>query len=175
MTNFQHKCAWCDKDLVPSEDIPRQKIVTHGICKECLNKVLCQEVARPLTEYLNYLSVPILLVDSNVEVKHTNLAASKLLGKQISEINGQLGGKVIECKHSREPGGCGKTIHCEACEIRNAVTHTFKTGESKEKIPCYREIITSEGIKKIRLMISTEKENDVVFLRVDELGPDEES
>jgi hypothetical protein len=77
----------------------------------------------------------------------------------------------MECARARLPGGCGKTEHCKACAIRNTVMETHATGKAVEKREAYQLVITPRGETKMRLLISTEKINQVVLLRIDEMAP----
>jgi len=65
----------------------------------------------------------------------TNSMALELLGKTESETHGQLGGKVFNCNHAQEPGGCGGAIHCSGCTVRRCVMHTFQIGECQVLVP----------------------------------------
>ncbi len=46
---------------------------------------------------------------------------------------------------------------------------THESGKSKVNQVAYQDIDTPEGTKRMRFHISTEKVDDIVFLRIDEL------
>ncbi|MBI5557758.1 MAG: PAS domain-containing protein [Deltaproteobacteria bacterium] len=163
-------CAWCKNEIEPhgSPSAENGTPVTHGICPACLRKVL-QHEARSLRDFLDRFPQPVLVVDSDVKVITANQAGLAALGKKSKEIEGELGGDVFGCDYARLPQGCGKTIHCKSCVIRNTVTDTLRTGRSHIRVPAYPELHFLTGEKKIRFLISTEKVGDTVFLRIDEV------
>ena len=127
----------------------------------------------PLREYLDHLEAPVLVVNGDGVVKTANKVAQDLLQKDLSEIEGYLGGKVFECVHSTEPGGCGETIHCSGCAIRRTVMETLNTGNNQLRVPASLDCKTHTGVCGIHYLISTEKLGEVVLLRVDEVNPGE--
>lgn len=166
-------CSWCNTDF-GSKPGPEQSI-THGICPTCYTRVLAEEFSAPpparLEEFLEALGVPVFLADDDVRVHAGNQLAASLVGKKLDELPGKYGGQVIECVNASRPGGCGKTILCRTCVIRNSVTDTFQTGKSHIRLPASRELATDEGVVSVRFVISTEKVGPVVLLRIDEVLP----
>lgn len=163
-------CAWCGKGL---DDESRKgndnEPITHGICPDCVRKNLRHE-AIDMTDFLNRFSHPVMVVDNDVRILAINRAALIALNKKAEEVGGRLGGEVIACTYARQPGGCGKTVHCKYCTIRNTVADTYKTGKSHVRVPAYADLhhITKEN--QIRFLISTEKVGDAVLLRIDEMS-----
>ncbi len=76
---------------------------------------------------------------------------------------------MFDCIHASKPGGCGETIHCKACTIRNTVEETFETGRSFHRIPATLKVIKKAETKDIASYISTEKSGDFVILKIEEL------
>lgn len=74
--------------------------------------------------------------------------------------------------HSKLPEGCGQTIHCKSCTIRNSVMDTLNTGISHTNVPAYLDKSLS---KKTKYLITTEKAGDAVLLRIDELSDEKNS
>jgi hypothetical protein len=164
-------CAWCKIDLgAVKSEVFSEAAITHGICEKCAAKFL-HPLRATLIEFLDSLAVPIVVVDSTVCVSSANKQAKTLLQKELPDIVGFLGGDVFECAYSKLPGGCGKTVHCVACTIRNTVTDTFQLGKSHLHVPAYLNQGTLDvNCNKIQLVISTEKVMDVVLLRIDKIG-----
>ncbi len=160
-------CAFCDKEILSGDDNEGpNEIISHGVCQPCFNHIKAT-MGVDLYEYLDMLDYPVLLVDDDVTVLAANTKAKAFVGKDIVKIAGNKGGEVFECIHAKEPGGCGKTVHCSGCTIRNSVTETFKTGNiiNKKSATICQEI---DGITQtIELLISTRKEGDVVILKVE--------
>jgi PAS domain-containing protein len=159
-------CAWCGVTLGPG-DRPEDAVVTHGICASCSARFFSPGSHADLQGFLDRLPVPILVVDGNVRILGANSAAQELLGRSIEELRGQLGGDAIECEHAARPGGCGRTLHCKACAIRNTVADTHGTSRSHRGVPATREVGGGEGLREAAFHISTEKLGGFVLLRID--------
>lgn len=126
---------------------------------------------RSLREYLDTLDVPVVVVDDDVRVITANEQAQLLFGKKLPVIEGSYGGEMAECAYARLPGGCGKTVHCRSCAIRNTVTDTYRTSKNHVRVPAYEDRPAGETQKKIRFLISTEKVGEFVLLKIDNVGP----
>jgi len=124
-----------------------------------------------MAEFLDALSAPTLLVNQDRQVICANQQAQRLLGKELHEITGRLGGEVFACEHAELPGGCGQTVHCRTCAIRNAVMHTAATGEPCKRVPAYRDLGQLSDEKTVRFYVSTEKDGEVVLVRIEEVSP----
>lgn len=155
-------CRYCKKRVrtMPSEF----DAVSQGVCERCL-PLLVRELGRPLSEFLDGLGPPVLVVQDNARVISANAAARKMLTKEQLEICGKMAGEVIGCRHAREPGGCGQTIHCQSCTIRKTVAETLAAGE-----PCRRTAFADIGLisgdRMVRFLIETEKVNSFVRLTI---------
>jgi len=170
-------CAWCHADLdtvsPPGTRADDDTPISHGICDRCSEYLLARRI--PLQDLLESLGVPVLAVDGDVRVQAVSSAACAVIGKKASEVVGGLGGEVLECRHCREPGGCGKTVHCVGCAIRTTVTDTWRTGTAHEAVPAYTHVRTAEGVTTIQYILSTEKVGGVVLLRIDGALPQPQS
>lgn len=138
--------------------------VSHGVCQNCIPR-LVEGLSQPLSEYLDKFSTPIMYVGGDLRVVAGNQAARKLSPEPLNEICCHLCGEVIGCKHSREPEGCGQTVHCPSCAIRRSVLHTNETGEPCRDVPAYQDIGLM-GDKRVCFQISTEKISAFVRLRI---------
>ncbi len=161
-------CAWCGEILGyrGGEDGP----ITHGICKSCAAEMFQAIENRNFQSYLDRFHEPILLVDSDMQVKTANERACDLLGKDLKFIEDLPGGNVIECEYAYTPEGCGRSIHCQSCAIRHTVQQTHQTNEAYIRQTAFQNIRTNEGTKKVLLNITTEKSGGIIFLRIDEMG-----
>lgn len=160
-------CAWCKRELSPASGDEGQ--ITHGICDSCSVEFLNEESAS-LQDYLNHFTFPVLLVDSFGEVIGANNVFETRTGRHIDPTNGgMLAGEAIGCTHSHAPGGCGKTIHCHSCAIRNTIKHTHATGERRYQMPAYKTIQDAGDDVPVRFLISSERVNDMVLLRIDDI------
>jgi len=155
-------CCYCRKHIRTKSSAVEG--VSHGVCDACL-PLMVRELGQPMQDYLDELKAPVLVVQDNARVISANAAARKLMSKEEIEICGDLAGEVIGCRHSREPGGCGRTQHCKSCAIRQCVTHTLNTGEACRK-KAYADIGIFNGDRRIRFLIETEKVNFFVRLTI---------
>jgi len=163
-------CAWCNQDI---RDISYQKDVSdfevsHGICKSC-KEYFFADRNRTLDKFLNRLDAPVFMVNPQGDVVLANEKALQFLGKDLDAVSGFKGGDAMECAYAKLPGGCGDTVHCSACTIRNNVMETFKTGKSLRQVPAFLDRQSRNSVHKIRFLISTEKVDDFVLLRIDEI------
>lgn len=167
-------CAWCGVDLrrpEPPENHSSSHVITHGICEPC-QKYFFSPRDNSLRGFLNTLTAPVVVVDDDMHMLDANDHALTALGKTRDATLGLRSGEVIECANARLPGGCGKTVHCAACTLRNSVRETFETGEGFTRVPAWIRLGTEtvdESQKRMRVMISTEKVGNVVMLRIDDI------
>ncbi len=158
-------CAWCGKEM----EAPKGEgnSITHGICEECGKHMLFQ-MGVPVQEYIDDIKAPVCIVGDDATLLTLNNEAKDILGKDISQVLKKRMGDVFECENALKPGGCGRSVCCSGCAIRNSVEDTYKTGKKHSRVPAVLEQHKEEGgISPIDLCISTEKVGDVVYLRID--------
>jgi hypothetical protein len=160
-------CAWCRKEIAGKAADPGAHPITHGICVDCLTNIY-RERGKTLQALLNEFSAPVLVVGSDARIVCGNKAALSALDKDLAAVAGQRGGDAFECRYARLPGGCGETVHCKSCAIRNTVMDTLHTGQSHLRVPAYADLCHITGERRIRFLISTEKAGNGVLLRIDE-------
>jgi hypothetical protein len=159
-------CAWCHS--VISEDDPESAgPISHGICRNCGENIFANA---PMTTaaFVDRLRQPVLVVDELRRVLHANPAGHKLLDKDFAAIEGRLG-QVFDCMYAGLPGGCGKTVHCSACEIRRSVAETYRTGLSRSDVLATLKHRSEDGSNQAEVVITTEKLGGLVLLRVDQV------
>jgi transcriptional regulator of aromatic amino acid metabolism len=161
-------CAWCKKHLEETVDEQGHEI-THGICESCRVTMLCSHAPSTLNKFLSCFSLPVMMVDGDGRVVSANQAALNVVGKELEEVAGDLGGNVMSCKFAYQEGGCGETVHCIACTIRNNVIETHKSGESLHQVPAHLEVEQDGQEMTLNFLISTEKVGDAVLLRIDKM------
>jgi hypothetical protein len=164
-------CAWCTLEIgeVTHQDDSQSFEVTHGICKSCKDYFFGDRHLT-LDKFLNRLEAPVLMVNAQGEVVLANDRALQLLQKDLAAVSGFRGGDVMECAYARLPGGCGNTLHCATCTIRLSVMETFKTGICLQQVPAYLNRLNHRSVRKIKFLVSTEKVDDIVLLRIDEVA-----
>jgi hypothetical protein len=144
--------------------------ISHGICRSCLGDFMKGQ-GQALSEFLDSLGVPIIATDGNVRVLGANALAREAVSKECMEIAGRLVGEVFGCQHAEEAGGCGGTLHCLSCVLRSTVEVTSKTGNPSVQVPSCLDLDTVAGKRRVRFLVSTEKVDDSVLLRIDDAQP----
>ncbi len=124
-------------------------------------------------EFLDTLQAPVFVVDDSARVVTANALGRETVSKDLEQIKGHLGGEVFGCSYHHLPGGCGETLHCKTCTIRNLVMKTYATGEASIREPACLDLDTIVGPRRICFLISTEKAGNAVFLRIDDAQPEE--
>ena len=157
-------CAWCGTQL-SKYDSPVKDDVSYGICLPCANNVIIN-VPNELNDFLDQISVPVVLMSYHGVVKTANQKACAMLGKDLSRIEENLGGEVFECAYGHLPGGCGNTYHCSGCVIRKTVMDTHLTGNAARRVPATLKQSTPDHPQEIKFLISTEKFRDYVILKI---------
>ncbi len=161
-------CAWCGKILEIDKTCSDDSILSHGICSLCRLEITNYK-PRKTKDILDSLLEPVFLVDSTGTIITANKSAAKLLNKEDSDIENRLGGDVFECSYASE-GGCGNTVHCMTCAVRNTVMDTLKNGKNYEKVPAFQSIKTDNGAITMKFLISTEISGSNVLLRIDDVS-----
>jgi PAS domain-containing protein len=113
----------------------RDGSLTHGMCRACGEHFGAQWAGISYGAYLERFPFPVVLVEGAGRVVAINRPACDFLGREPTDVIGLLGGEAMECARARLPGGCGKTVHCSTCTIRNSVTLTHRTGQAVTRAP----------------------------------------
>jgi PAS domain-containing protein len=150
-------CSFCRKEMGTKPPL-RDGSVTHGMCPGCSEHFSAQWSGMSWDQYLERFTFPVLMVEGDVRLVALNRPASAMLGRPPEELVGLLGGEALECSHSRLPEGCGRTVHCSTCTIRNTVTATQRTGKPQLRVPA--TLRRKEGSKA--LLVSTSLEGKLV-------------
>jgi PAS domain-containing protein len=165
---FRQVCFYCNAYLgsvAVSGNHAEQ--ISHGICPDCFPKFVAG-TGEQFEDFLNSLPAPVFVVDQAGTMVTANTRGLELIPADLQDVVGRFGGEVFSCKYASLPDGCGETIHCKTCTIRNTVTSTFESGEPAFRVPAYMDLGDLTGIKSIRFIISTEKVGNFVLLRIDD-------
>jgi len=162
---MQRICAWCKRAMEEKPGPVRH--ITHGICPDCrLDFIPKKEIS--LDRLLEKISAPVLVVDAECKVQYANSLARVVLGKELSAIQGLPTGNVFECDYAYLPEGCGNTQHCAGCWIRRTILATHATSDNVYQRKAYVSQRQAGGeVTRTCLLISTEKVQDAVLLRID--------
>jgi len=167
-------CAWCKKELDTEEGDTARAVITHGICSLCALK-FTQNIQRSTQDILDFLDEPVFIVGPDGVIRGTNRSGQKVLGKNLESIEDTLVGDAFECSYSNNGEGCGRTVHCATCSIRNIIMETLSTGKNFEKVPAFQLVKTPDGETVQHYFMSTERVEGSILLRIDEVGQKENS
>ena len=160
-------CAWCQKNIETKKIDNGYRQISHGICDDCALKLEYNYI--PLEDFIDEINKPIIIIDKQLIGQGANQTAVKMLQKSKEAIKNQLGGDIMQCIYAALPGGCGETIHCSGCTIRNTVKHTLETGQDQHNVEAYNYLNTPMGTKRMRILISTEKIGESVLLQINNM------
>jgi hypothetical protein len=166
---MQITCAWCNCSLGEDSIVPSGPLdISHGICPACSIR-LCMNEPVVMKEFLNKLDAPVFAINSDGLIISGNDLALQSVNKPLDDVAFELGGNVMGCVFAELPGGCGNTIHCAGCSIRNLVLSTHKTGVGFTKAPAYLYVQLKKDVQKIDFQVSTERVNSIVLFRIDNM------
>lgn len=160
-------CAWCNSQMgsVRTKKPGVAELVTHSICDSCADNLDFQSGVT-LQRYLDSLKIPIVALNGDGRMIAVNAEATGISSGKAGEEKADWPHKVFECAHARLPEGCKNRIHCSGCAIRFVVTEAFKTGKSLRDIPALITHCDSGPNEKAELMISADRIDKIVFLRL---------
>ncbi len=146
--------------------------LTHGICPSCYDHFSRQWEGYQLSDFLDQFDQPILIFSGDTRVIAFNQSYAQAYLEDGEKPRGLLGGEFMECARARLPEGCGKTVHCRSCAIRNTINATFRTGQSQKDVPAYlnTDVNGKPAVKKLRL--SSEIQGLMVKLMIEDMGAD---
>jgi len=153
-------CSWCYNTIESSELNDDQEVM----CPDC--KKWHQGATEDcIKEFLENLPIPVVSIAADNTIITTNSKASEIFRLEPEKNFEKKAGELFDCKNSRSAGGCGKTVNCMKCTIRNLVLTTYLDGTPREKVSVPVE--TNEN-KKASLTVSAVRVKGNVWLRFDE-------
>src|SRR6185369_5198083 len=160
-------CAWCNSPMgsVRIKKTADSSLVTHSICSDCSDNLEFQ-LGVPLQRYLDSLKIPIIALNGDGRVIAVNCEAFRIHSGKTGEETTEWPDRIVECAHARLPERCGNTVHCSGCAIRCTAIECFKTGKSLRDMPAHVTHCDSDPAAKAELLISADRINKVVFLRI---------
>lgn len=161
-------CLLCGRVLkVFDSKIHGDQVVSHGLCDACLHHSIAQ-MGASIQEFIEGFTTPVAVLSREGRVLAVNQRAEDMIGKPPNQIKGFLGGEVFECENSHLPQGCGKTKHCNGCDIRNSILKTYKENEGQARVTSFlRRVLKDGSIKDVVWTFSTSIHKGVVFLSIE--------
>ncbi len=156
-------CAYCRKTI--SDERGGSSDVSHGMCASCADHYERLWTGMPLSEYLDTIDHPVMMMNGDGALVAVNQKFATLLGRDRAQLRGLLRGEAMACVYSLLPEGCGKTVHCRECTVRRAVETVTKTGKPLQRIPAYLD--TKDG--RVNLRISVKARDGLVRVVVEEM------
>jgi len=159
-------CSWCTIEINAGGE-NSDGLISHGICEACAFHLRASH-GMAFETYIRGLQVPVAVVNDDSTVLFVSGMLKKMLAKDDVQIAGFPGGVVFECEYAYLPGGCGGTVHCDGCTIRNTVMDTHRDGLPRSRVNAnLRQRTADGGSQNLALIISTEKVDDVVVLLIE--------
>lgn len=165
-----HVCSWCTRPL-PINPHDDGTGITHGLCRDCADQIYAT-INRRLSEFIDGIAVPILILNNSLIVGTANESAMDAFGKELAHIEGIGVGSFFNCVYANgaTPGDCQMSKECQSCTLRHAVLETFETGKSKTRLQVTVARKNQDDVEHVQYLVSTEKVNKFVMLRVDRVG-----
>jgi len=161
-------CAYCHTIIRPASE--PDEPVNHGICEPCHTHFLAL-LGIDLNRYLDLLDAPVVLVDEEARVLSANHLAQESFHIPAGMVpSPRLCGDVFECENAERPEGCGRTVPCLSCAIRNTVMETHRTGDPVDGRPAVLTRRLRSSGAGLDLRISARREGRVVLLRIEHAG-----
>jgi nitrogen-specific signal transduction histidine kinase len=160
-------CTWCGIELT---DNNTKTVAGKQLCDNCTGKPLNNETYASVREFIDNLDQPVIIIENDTEITMVNKAAENVFLNNSAILEKSRAGDALQCTCAKLPGGCGKTIHCKACAIRQAVENTRKTGKGYNNIKAFQYVNTPNGKELRTVVISTEKAWNTVLVQVHELN-----
>ena len=162
-------CLKCKNTLVQGFDENEEKFITNKICPDCKSDIQCNQGPTKISELLDFFELPVIAINKDRQVIAANTHALNLTNKSLDESLFMLGGDFMNCKHSILSEGCGNTDHCITCAVSHCIAMTHETGIGFNKIKTHLHTRDGEIEKKLKITITTELQNDIALLRIDEI------
>lgn len=163
-------CSYCREGMGEKEPLDDPG-VTHGICPECYKHFSPQWEGLHLSEYLDTFDEPMVVFTSDTRVIAFNKSYAGTFLEEEEKPAGLFGGEFMECAHARLPGGCGQTVHCRSCTIRNTLQATLRTGQPQKNVSAYLNVLKNGKHAVEKLKVSTEMHGLMVRMRIEEDFP----
>ncbi len=90
-----------------------------------------------ISDHLDQYELPVLMVDEEGRIIGINLAMTSFLGTIREQALGLLGGELMKCQYARLSDGCGHTIHCSTCTIRQTVNNARISNSDLLGVPAW--------------------------------------
>ncbi len=103
---------------------------------------------------LSELPLPVAIANSKVEVEAINIAAQKFFCLSADEARLRKCGEVLKCIHAAHPEGCGGTLACKNCVLRNSVLQSLQ-GKTVSRNKGFFHVFDNNEIKRLTLLITT--------------------
>lgn len=152
-------CAWCGTNIRDGS-LP----VSHGICVSCREHFF-RDAGMSLQRFIDNFPFPVLVFGNSLQPVAINRSGTLASPSTVQITPATTIGNLVECEHSHQQEGCGKTIHCSGCVLRKTVEQTNQSGDPAFLVPA---TISTEN-SDIRFYVSTLKVDGRVFVKLDKV------
>jgi len=167
-------CIWCSQEISPETNGATGGSTNAGTVCGCCSEHFTLPPQGPFQQHLDSLPVPVLVIDlyagAYMITTAVNRKAADWIAKGPREIIQHLCGNVIECAYARLPEGCGGTVTCRSCAIKQAVSKTRETGEPQVRMLFTLQRGDPDHPVPVELSMTTMKTGHQVMLRLDRIA-----
>lgn len=128
-------CSKCQRIL--ADEGSRSDLVQRRLCTGCARAVGPGSRPRALSEALEDIPGPVVVIDPDGRVLAANSAVAGMLGRERDALLGLRGGEAMTCAYAQLPEGCGNTVHCRECTIRRTVMAVYEDGRPRLGVLAY--------------------------------------
>lgn len=115
------------KGKIKSDSLIRS--IRYAVERRAVEEALNKE-RENLRAIFDVVSIGLLLIDEKGVVKQVNNTVSLWMGKDFSLPQDKQPGNIVGCVHAlSSPDGCGRSVHCPTCPIRNTFEQVLETGK----------------------------------------------
>ncbi len=135
---FEYYCKSLDKYFIVSVfsfDSGQFASAFNDITHLKKTKQALEESKNQLQVIFNAAPSIIMLLNENCEVLQMNKTARLFAGQNHEDASGKCPGDVFDCIYSFiDEKGCGKSLYCKECVIRNTVYDTFINNNEHQRV-----------------------------------------
>ncbi len=159
-------CAWCRAEMEKGDD-PEDKEITHGICHPCVDLFFDLDNEQSIAAFIEGVDAPVIVFDSDVTIIAANKKAL-VIHPYATPVPGRTTpGEMVQCAYAKLPEGCGNTIHCYGCAVRNAIEKTMETGAGVNRLPTYKKVFIDDDIVDKKIYMTVQQSHELIYVIIE--------
>lgn len=130
----------------------------HDARPEAAARATVQKLAQAasfLRAMINAVPSAMFVVEDDVRIYGYNRAATKMVGHMPELVLHSRAGEVLKCVHAIEtPGGCGRSLSCKTCVVRNSTTAAFSGHPAVRQKATMDLIVGERGARSLTVLVT---------------------